>query len=135
MSTVLAMLGGDAPERYQGIVNTQDPVSWSEALHDAGMKLAYCPTDCRKLKHYLDELVQLDDLFTLSYYTSLDRDVILGEPDERGWIAGSHVVILHRGAVLDPASGTAFDARAHHCNEYHTKRIFRVVPRDHARGL
>jgi hypothetical protein len=27
------------------------------------------------------------------------------------------------------------DAVAHHCNEYHTKRVFRVVPPDHTRGL
>lgn len=50
VSTVLAMLTGDAPETFQGKVNTQDPVSWSDALMRYGMKLAYCPTDVRKLK-------------------------------------------------------------------------------------
>ena len=68
VSTVLAMLTGTSPETFQGRINTQDPVSWSEALRQWGMKLAYCPADVRKLKYYMKELVALDDLFTLSYY-------------------------------------------------------------------
>ncbi|NLF17927.1 MAG: hypothetical protein GX595_11820 [Lentisphaerae bacterium] len=132
---MLAMLTDARPEDFQGRINTQDPASWSEALHVAGMKLAYCPTDARKLKHYMQELVRLDDLFTLSYYTSLDHDVILGEPNDRGWIVGSHIVILHRGVILDPASGSSEDALGHECGDYHTKRIFRVVPQNHPRGI
>ena len=135
VSTVLAILTGEAPEKFQGNVNTQDPAAWSEALCPWGMKLAYCPTDARKLKHYMAELVRLDDLFTLSYYTTLDRDKILGEPDDRGWVTGSHAVILHRGAILDSRSGTMCDALGHPCVEYHTKRVFRVVPTDHLWGL
>ncbi len=133
VSTVLAILTGAPPERFQGGVNTQDPVSWSEALHEWGMKLAYCPTDARKLKHYTQELVRLDDLFTLSYYT--DRDAILGEPDSRGWVGGSHIVVLHRRSILDPVSGSVTDALDHPCTARHTKRIFRVIPSDHPRGL
>jgi hypothetical protein len=132
---VLAILTGEAPEKFQGNVNTQDPVSWSEALHPWGMKLAYCPTDARKLKHYIEELVRLDDLFTLSFYTTLDHDKILGEPDSRGWVAGSHIVVLHRGSILDSRSGTVHNALGDPCIEYHTKRVFRVVPDDHPRGL
>jgi len=135
VATVLAMLTGKRPEDFIGRVNTQDPVSWSASLQVHGMKLAYCPTDVRKLKHYLDELIALDDLFTLSYYTSLRADDILGDPDEEGWITGSHIVILHRDRILDPQSGTATDARVHDCIHFHTKRVFRVVPHDHARGL
>ena len=126
---------GQAPEMFQGKVNTQDPVSWSEALQEWGMKLAYCPTDARKLKHYMKELVQIDDLFTLSYYTSCDHAVILGEPNDRGWVTGSHIVILHRNKVLDPTTGTSTDALTHQCNEHYTKRVFRVAPRNHAQGL
>ena len=135
VATVLAMLTGEAPECFQGKVNTQDPVSWSGALHGWGMKLAYCPTDARKLKHYMKELVRLDDLFTLSYYAASDPQVILGDPDEQGWVTGSHIVLLHRDLVLDPALGVARNAFEHPCYECHTKRIFRVVPKDHARGL
>jgi hypothetical protein len=83
----------------------------------------------------MDELVRIDDLFTLSYYSSLDPKEILGEPNDRGWVTGSHIVILHRRAVLDPALGLSTDAFAHPCNDHHTKRVFRVVPADHARGL
>jgi len=135
VSTVLAMLTGQRPEAFLRRVNTQDPVSWSEALCEWGMKLAYCPTDARKLKHYMRELVRIDDLFTLSYYSTLEHDVILGEPDQRGWVTGSHIVILHGQNVLDPASGTSTKALVHECNEHYTKRVFRVVPRDHVRGL
>lgn len=135
VSTVLAMLTGQTPERFQGRVNTQNPVSWSEALAEYGMKLAYCPTDVRTLKNYLPELIDLDDLFTLSYYTTRDPERILAEPNANGWVTGSHIVLLHRDHILDSASGTVEDARSHRCNDYHTKRIFRVVPVNHPRGL
>jgi hypothetical protein len=135
VSTTLAMLTGKTPENFQGKMNTQDPSSWSKVLQPYGMKLAYCPMDARKLKFYMDELVAMDDLFTLSYYTSLDSEDILGDPDSKGWVTGSHIVILHRDKILDPATGTAIPAREHYCNNYHTKRIFRIVSSDHIRGL
>ncbi len=135
VSTVLAMLTGKEPKDFQGKMNTQDPRSWSQVLQPYGMKLAYCPMDVRKLKFYMNELIAMDDLFTLSYYTTLDSSNILGDPDSTGWITGSHIVILHRDKIIDPLSGTLTPAREHHCNEYHTKRIFRVVPHDHACGL
>lgn len=100
-----------------------------------GYETCLLPTDVRKLKHYIKELVALDDLFTLSYYTTLEPDVILGEPDSRGWVTGSHIVILHRDKILDPQSGTETDALKHESNDYHTKRISRVVPVGHPRGL
>ncbi len=135
VSTVLGILTGTSPEEFQGKINTQDPVSWSEALSQWNMKLAYCPTDARKIKHYMKELVALDDLFTLSYYTTTNPQDILGEPDSRGWITGSHIVILHRDKILDSMSGTESEALNHFCNDFFTKRIFRVVSSDHKRGL
>jgi hypothetical protein len=135
VSTTLAVLTGKAPEDFQGKMNTQDPSSWSQVLQPYGMKLSYCPMDVRKLKFYMDELIAMDDLFTLSYYTSLDPKDILGDPNSTGWVTGSHIVILHRDKILDPATGTATPALEHYCNDYHTKRIFRVVPHDHVRGL
>ncbi|CAF0906085.1 unnamed protein product [Adineta steineri] len=135
VSTTLAMLAGKSPEDFQGRMNTQDPYSWSEVLQPYGMKLAYCTADVRKLKFYMNELVGLDDLFTLSYYTTLNPEAILGDPNSEGWITGSHIVILHRDKIIDPATGTATQAVEHHCNNYHTKRIFRIVPNDYIRGL
>ncbi len=131
----LAILTGETEAHFQGKVNTQNPVSWSDALRRWSMKLAYCPTDVRKLEHYMKELVRHDDLFALSYYTRLEPAEILGEPDRSGWVTGSHIVILHRDQILDPAKGTSTKASDHSCRERHTKRIFRVVPADHARGL
>jgi len=129
--TALAILTGQPPGAFD--VNTQDPVSWSAALRPHRMKLAYCPTDARKLNHYLPELLAHDDLFTLSYYTSATQ--ILGEPDAHGWVTGSHVVVLHRDRILDPATGASTPAVEHPGMGKHTKRIFRVVPAGHARGL
>ena len=135
VATSLAILTGADPADFVGKVNTQDPASWSEALAPYGMQLAYCPTDARKLEFYLPELLELDDLFTLSYYTPEDPKEILRDPDERGWICGSHIVVLHRGQILDPSGGTVTDALDHGCGGRHTKRIFRVVPTDCSRRL
>lgn len=135
VSTTLAMLTGQKPQEFQGKMNTQDPSSWSEVLKPYGLKLAYCPTDVRKLKFYMDELIALDDLFTLSFYTTDDAKAILADPDASGWVTGSHILILHRDQILDPATGNRTPAKEHYCNDHHTKRIFRVVPSNHFRGL
>ncbi len=135
VSTVLGILTGAAPEAFQGRVNTQDPVSWSEALSSFGMKLAYCPTDVRKMKFYIPELLAMDDLFTLSYFTPIDPLAILADPTSDGWVCGSHIVVFHRTAVLDPATGRRLDPGGFPGAELHTKRILRVVPVEHPRGL
>ncbi len=116
-------------------MNTQDPASWSEALKPYGMKLAYCPMDARRLKFYLPELLALDDLFTLSYYSPADGSEILKDPNGNGWVCGSHIVLLHRSLIYDPARGDCLEAERHPCGEKFTKRIFRVVPAGHPRGL
>ena len=135
MSTCLAMLTGKRPEDFQGNINTQDPVSWSAALQPYGMKLAYCPHDVRKLKFYIDELIALDDLFGLSFYTTLDHEEILGDADDTGYVTQSHFILLHRDKIYDSNSYQCVSARNHYCVNYHTKRIFRVLPATHARGL
>lgn len=131
---VLATLTGASPNQFKGIINTQDPVSWSEALKSWGMKLAYCPCDIRKLRYYMEELIKLDDLFLLSYYTPVSKR-ILKDPDENGWISHSHIVILHRNNIYDSKLDQAVPAKEHICNKYYTKRIFRVIPVGHERGL
>jgi len=134
VSTVLAMLSGKNPDDFQNIINTQDPISWSDSLKEYGMKLAYCPFDIRKLKFYMDELIELNDLFILCYYSE-NCDNILNDPNENGWICGSHVVILHKDKIIDPNGGLIESANEHKCNDRHTKRIFRVVPASLERGL
>lgn len=135
VSTVLSMLTGEEPGVIRPEINTQDPVSWSDYLRGHGMKLVFCPTDCRRLEHYLDDLLALDDLFTLSYYSPTDPEAICADPDDRGWVCGSHIVLLHRDQILDPASGSSCPVGEHHGMKHFTKRIFRVVPADHPRGL
>jgi hypothetical protein len=129
------MLTGQEPEAIRPQINTQDPVSWSDYLLGHGMKLAYCPCDCRRMIHYLDDLLALDDLFTLSYYIPVDPADICSDPDHNGWVCGSHIVLLHRDQILDPATGTKTMAKNHSGMQRFTKRIFRVVPSDHPRGL
>lgn len=135
VSTSLSILTGSSAEDFHGRINTQDPRSWSEQLKPWGMQLAYCPTDVRKLKFYREELLGIDDLFTLSYYTSLDRHEILGDPDPWGWVCGSHIVVMHRDKIIDLMSGRVLQAHEHPCMQMHTKRVFRVVPAGYLAGL
>jgi hypothetical protein len=136
VSTALAMLSGESPERFQGVVNTQDPVSWSEALKQYGLKLAYCPSDLRRIRFYLPELEALNDLFTLSYYTPEDPSELFRDPDpETGWVCGSHIVLMQGAEIIDPAWGTRMPAKNFRHIDRYVKRIFRVVPCGHARSL
>lgn len=132
---VLAMLTGVPPSLFQGKVNTQDPTSWSEALGPWGMALSYCPTDMRKVRFYIDELIALDDLFTISYYTSRNNAELFADPDPGGWVTDAHMVLLHRDKVLDPLLDSPCDARSHKFMDLHTKRIFRVVPLEYPRRI
>ncbi len=134
-STVLAMLTGESPEYFQDRINTQDPVSWSSALLPFGIKLAYCPTDIRKIENYLDELAAIADLFVLCYYKPKEPSQLLNDPDKKGWICGSHIVIHHIDRIIDPALGVSMNAREHNSMASHTKRIFRIVPVTNPRGL
>jgi hypothetical protein len=135
VSTALAILAEVKPEDFQNEkVNTQDPVSWSLALQQYGMKLAYCPCDLRKIKLYMDELIEFDDLFLLCYYIPTGN-TILEDPDDKGWICGSHVVIMHRDKIIDSMYGINMFAKEHSCNNHYTKRLFRVIPQEHQRGL
>lgn len=135
VAACLSMLTGEPQRSYIDVVNTQDPLAWSDELKNHGKKLAYCPADVRRLEFYMPELVDYDDLFLLCYYTPTDPHRILEDPDEHGWVCGSHVVILHRDRIYDPAKGEAVKADIHRCTTKHTKRVFRIVPADHERGI
>lgn len=130
--TTLAMLAGAAPADFMGPhLNTQDPRTWSDALIPYGMKLAYVPCDVRQLAYYMEELIGLDDAFLLSYYLH-DLHV---SPSQDGKLGPSHIVLLYRDKIHDAMMGGPMEAMSHQCLRRHTKRIFRVVPSDHPRGL
>ena len=141
VSNVLAMLTNQRPETFQRPncdLNTQCPVSWSDALLPYGMKFAYCSTDCRRLKYYLHEIIEMGDLFVVSYYTGesdMHPERITRDPDESGNIIGSHIVLLHLDKIYDSAKyhGDGIDCTQY--GEKFVKRIFRVVPSDYHRGL
>lgn len=135
VSTCLSLLTGQAPTEVRRHVNTQDPVSWSQYLQSFDMKLAYCPTDLRRLKHYLPDLLAIDDMFTISTYSPSDASSIGAEPDENGWVCGSHIVLLHRSTVYDTRYDAPIALNAYADNQRYVKRLFRVVLVDHTRGL
>ena len=138
VATTLAVVTGKTAEDFIGKMNTQDPISWSDVLKkEHGKKLSYCATDARKLEWFMPELLRLDDLFLLCYYTPTGSDAadILNAPTETGWVCGSHVLTLHRSRILDTIDGSVTPADEHGCWNHHTKRIFRVVPADYERGL
>jgi hypothetical protein len=130
-------------------VNTQNPVEWSEALRPHGMKLAYIPADVRPLGLYLDELVEYNDLFMLAFYTGRHEEMLEVEdvtqmnPPRKYQTGSSHVVLLHKNQIYDPAIDPAkrrspMEAKAwlrYKLEHYkrrgavlHTKRLFRVLP-------
>jgi len=135
VANTLATITNKSVADFEEKINTQDPASWSIALEKYGMKLAYCPTDVRKMKYYISELLLLDDLFTISYYSPRNPEMIFKDPSENGWICGSHIVVLHRNKIYDSATGLICLAENHDSMNSYIKRIFRVIPLSHSRGL
>lgn len=133
VATTLAMIvrttGAEVTvEEIKEVTNSQSPHTWSNALKPYGMQLAYCNNDLRRIEHYIDELVEHDDLFLLSFY-SIDPP---SDPDENGKLCASHIVTLHKDTIYDTAkdsdSGGIIAAQDYARLERQTKRIFRVVP-------
>jgi hypothetical protein len=135
VSTGLSLLTKEEPVDVRAHLNTQDPISWSRYLQRHGMKLAYCATDLRRLRHYVNELLAHDDLFTLSTYSPSSAHDIGEEPDRNGWICGSHFVVLHRDTVYDTRFAHPVPLREYCDLDRYVKRLFRVVPASHVRGL
>ena len=138
VATTLAMIarttGADVtPGDFKKITNSQSPHSWSNALKPYGMQLAYCNHDLRRIEHYIDELVEHDDLFFLCFYSVNPPS----DPDERGKLCTAHIVTLHKDTIYDTAkhssSGGVIAAKDYARLERQTKRIFRVVPLGHPR--
>ena len=115
-------------EEIKEVTNSQSPHTWSNALKPYGMQLAYCNNDLRRIENYIDELVEHDDLFLLSFY-SIDPP---SDPDENGKLCTAHIVTLHKDTIYDTAkdsgSGGIIAAQDYARLKRQTKRIFRVVP-------
>lgn len=138
VATTLTMIaratGGEATvESFKQATNSQSPHSWSNALKPYGLQLAYCNHDLRRIEYYIDELVGLDDLFLVSFYSADPPS----DPDENGKLCTAHIVTLYKGAIYDTAkhgdSGGVISAQNYTRLERQTKRIFRVVPLGHPR--
>ena len=133
VATTLAMIarttGAEVTvEEIKEVTNSQSPHTWSNALKPYGMQLAYCNNDLRRIEHYIDELVEHDDLFLLSFYSINPPS----DPDENGKLCTAHIVTLHKDTIYDTAknsdSGGIIAAQDYARLERQTKRIFRVVP-------
>jgi hypothetical protein len=66
---------------------------------------------------------------------TLNPEELLADADSTGFVTQSHFILLHRDKIYDSTYFQCVPARDHHCVDYHTKRIFRVLPVTHARGL
>ena len=128
VSTGLSQITGEAPMDIRAQINTQAPTSWSLYLQQHGMKLAYCNSDFRRLKFYVDELLALDDLFTISTYSPTDPEAIGCDPDASGWVCGSHFFLLYRDTIYDTAQSKPILLEDYYGLDRYVKRIFRVVP-------
>jgi hypothetical protein len=135
VSTGLSLLTNEEPELIRTNINTQDPTSWSYYLLQHGMKLAYCNTDFRRLKHYQEELLALDDLFAVSTYSPGNPFDIGEEPDENGWICSSHFFIVYGSMVYDTTYVSPVELTRYLDKGRYVKRLFRVVPEWHERGV
>ena len=99
------------------------------------MQLAYCNFDLRRLEYYIDELVEMDDLFLLSFYS---KDPPYDPEVEGGKLCTAHIVTLHRDNIIDTARGgeqAIVSASDYNRSMRQTKRIFRIVPKGHARRI
>ena len=139
VATTLAMIarttGAEVEaDDFKTITNSQSPHSWSNALKPYGMQLAYCNHDLRRIEHYIDELVKLNDLFFLVLFTRSTHQAI---PDGNGKLCTAHIVTMHNDTIYDTAkhsgSGGVVLANQYERLERQTKRIFRVVPLGHPR--
>ena len=133
VATTLAMIarttGAEVTvDEIKEVTNSQSPHTWSNALKPYGMQLAYCNNDLRRIENYIDELVEHDDLFLLSFYSVNPPS----DPDEDGKLCTAHIVTLHKDTIYDTAkhssSGGVISAQDYARLERQTKRIFRVVP-------
>jgi hypothetical protein len=138
VATTLAMIarttGADVgPDDFKPITNSQSPHSWSNALKPYGMQLAYCNHDVRRIEHYIGELVELNDLFFLCFYSVNPPS----DPDTNGKLCTAHIVTMHKDTVYDTAkhssAGGVILANDYARLDRQTKRIFRVVPLGHPR--
>ncbi len=131
VATCLAMLTHQNPDIFDS-VDKDDPYSWSVALKPYNLKLVYCNTQPITLKHYRDELEELNDLFLIGLYTSDKVNQITAPLNKKGTNGSSHLVLLKGQTVYDPNEAIY---HLEYFDEYHVKRIFRVVPLDYERGL
>jgi hypothetical protein len=74
-------------------------------------------------------------LFLVSTYSSTNPLDIGAEPDAKGWVTGSHLVLVHRSRVYDTRHYAPCELDAYVDLDRYVKRIFRVVPLHHPRGL
>lgn len=133
--TGLAVISGEPVATIRRQVNTQSPSNWSDYLAQHGWRLAYCNTDFRRLKHYLPELIAHDDVFVLCTYSSTDPYEIGQEPDEEGWVCGSHFFLLQGDTIYDTRYSQPMPVALYVDRERYVKRIFRLVPSDYQRAI
>ena len=70
LSMIVESLGFTADVDYfKEVTNSQSPQTF-DSLKPFGLQLAYCNTDVRRLRYYVEELASLKDLFLISFYST-----------------------------------------------------------------
>ena len=136
LSLIVESLGFTADvDHFKRVTNSQSPQTWSDSLKPFGLQLAYCNTDVRRLRYYVEELASLKDLFLISFYsTDPPFDI-----DKNGKLCTAHIVTMHEDRIYDTAknvdNGGVSKFQSYSRLNMPVKRIFRVVPLGHARCL
>ncbi|CAF1404661.1 unnamed protein product [Adineta ricciae] len=82
-----------------------------------------------------EELIGLDDLFALNFYTASNPEDIFGNAYHTAFVTQSDLIMLHRDKIYHSTRHQYVPARDHRCVNYHTKYIFQVPSATHDRGL
>jgi len=105
-----------------------NPRTWLLALQDFGLNLEYWTTWLCEMRWFMSDLLMVDDLFLLCYYTTVSPDEVMAFESQGMTTECFHIVILHRCAIIDPVLGECESAFLHPCNGMLARWIFRVVP-------
>ncbi|CAF1582907.1 unnamed protein product [Adineta ricciae] len=81
------------------------------------------------------QLIGLDDLFALNFYTASNPEDIFGNAYHTAFVTQSDLIMLHRDKIYHSTRHQYVPARDHRCVNYHTKYIFQVPSATHDRGL
>lgn len=125
--TSIASVVGEDPSIFYKTMNNCCPISWSKHLKSFGMKLKVQNATFRPFAKLLEDLKKTGYLYLVGVYCGQLRHI--EQHARKGTTCPSHMFVVHKGKVYDPAQSEKIDAAPHYA-EHWVKRLFRVVPLD-----